>query len=193
MVKNINPHLGYCNSGFSECGPQYSCITITWELVWNANYPTLHQICWIRNSDSEDRVQQALQVIKMFCWSLRTTVAIVSVTNVFSESSFKYYERANDSTPLRWYSSFSNLHVKNHMKPGWYCSMDWAPASEPKGCQSIPGLGTCLGCRPGPQLGVCERQQMVMFLPSFLPPFPSLKIIKYFKKKSSEVFVKYTN
>ena len=24
----------------------------------------------------------------------------------------------------------------------------------------IPSQGTCLGCRPGPQLGVCERQRI---------------------------------
>ena len=38
---------------------------------------------------------------------------------------------------------------------------------------SIPSQGTCLGCRPGPQLGVCERQPHIdVSLPLFLPPFP---------------------
>ena len=40
---------------------------------------------------------------------------------------------------------------------------------------SIPSQGTCLGCRPGPQLGVCERQPPVdVSLPLFFLPFPSL-------------------
>ena len=37
----------------------------------------------------------------------------------------------------------------------------------------IPAQGTCLGCRPGPQLEVCERQPMDVSLPLFLPPFSS--------------------
>ena len=40
---------------------------------------------------------------------------------------------------------------------------------------SIPSQGTCLGCGPGPQMGVWERQPHIDFsLPLFLPPFPSL-------------------
>ena len=35
---------------------------------------------------------------------------------------------------------------------------------------SIPSQGACLGCRPGLQLGMCERQLMDISL----PPFPSL-------------------
>ena len=31
---------------------------------------------------------------------------------------------------------------------------------------SIPGQGTCLGCRPGPHLGACERQLDQCFSPS---------------------------
>ena len=30
---------------------------------------------------------------------------------------------------------------------------------------SIPSQGTSLGCRPGPQLGVCERQRIYVSLP----------------------------
>ena len=46
----------------------------------------------------------------------------------------------------------------------------------------IPGQGTCLGCRPGPQLGVCERSPSLHL---------SLKIInkqtnKILKKKKKE-------
>ena len=41
---------------------------------------------------------------------------------------------------------------------------------------SIPILGTCLGCRPGPQKGVCERQPTWMFLSlSFSLPSPLSK------------------
>ena len=39
----------------------------------------------------------------------------------------------------------------------------------------IPCQGTCLGCGPGPQLGVCKRQLHIdVSLPLFLPPFPFL-------------------
>ena len=37
----------------------------------------------------------------------------------------------------------------------------------------IPGQGTCLGCRPGPQLGTHEGQPHIdVSLPLFLLPFP---------------------
>ena len=39
---------------------------------------------------------------------------------------------------------------------------------------SIPGQGTGLGCGSGPQLGVCERQQIDVSSPLFLPPLPFL-------------------
>ena len=40
---------------------------------------------------------------------------------------------------------------------------------------SIPSQGTCLGCRPGPQLGPCERRAHTdVSIPVFLPPFSSL-------------------
>ena len=39
----------------------------------------------------------------------------------------------------------------------------------------IPSQGTCLGCGPGPQCGVHERQPHIdISLPLFLLPFPSL-------------------
>ena len=38
----------------------------------------------------------------------------------------------------------------------------------------IPSQGTCLGCGPGSQLGVCERQLTDVSLPLFLSRFPSL-------------------
>ena len=49
---------------------------------------------------------------------------------------------------------------------------------------SIPSLGTCLGCRLGPQLGVCKRQPVDVslayrcFFPSFSPSLPLSKINK---------------
>ena len=56
---------------------------------------------------------------------------------------------------------------------------------------SIPSQGTHLGCEPGPQLGVCERQPIYVFLthrclsPSLSSlPSPSLKINKYKWPKS---------
>ena len=40
---------------------------------------------------------------------------------------------------------------------------------------SIPSQGTCLGCGPGPQWGVRERQPHIdVSRPLFLLPFPSL-------------------
>ena len=49
--------------------------------------------------------------------------------------------------------------------------------------QRVPGLtpsqGTCLGCGPDPQLGMCERQTHIdISLPLFLSPLFSLKINK---------------
>ena len=53
-----------------------------------------------------------------------------------------------------------------------------------KGTGLIPGQGTCPGCGPGSQLGTRGRQLHIgIFLPLFLPPFPSLQNeIKSFKK-----------
>ena len=39
---------------------------------------------------------------------------------------------------------------------------------------SIPCQGTCLGCGPGPWLGVSRRQPINASLPLVLPAFPSL-------------------
>ena len=60
--------------------------------------------------------------------------------------------------------------------------IEWQPANW-KVTGLIPGQGTCLGYRPGSQVPSWvreERQQIdvsltqVVFLPVFLPPFPSL-------------------
>ena len=62
--------------------------------------------------------------------------------------------------------------------------------------QRVVGLilsqGTCLGCGPGPQLGVCETQPTEVsltlrcFSPSFSPSPPSLKLVNkiFFKKRT---------
>ena len=47
---------------------------------------------------------------------------------------------------------------------------------------SMPSQGTRLGCRPGPQSEVHDRQPHIVSLP-LLPPFPFLKINKIFKKR----------
>ena len=45
--------------------------------------------------------------------------------------------------------------------------------ADKKVASSIPGQGTCLGCRPGPWLQMCERPLMDVSL-LFLPPVLSL-------------------
>ena len=48
---------------------------------------------------------------------------------------------------------------------------------------SIPSQDTYLGCRPGPQLGVCERQPHIDVSLPLSPSLPlSLKINKNFEK-----------
>ena len=56
--------------------------------------------------------------------------------------------------------------------------IDCGPANQ-RVTGSIPSQGTCLGCRPGLQMGACERQpHMDVSLPFFLLPFPPLNINK---------------
>ena len=59
----------------------------------------------------------------------------------------------------------------------------------------IPSQGTCLGSRPGPQLGVCKRQAHIdVSRPLLLPPFPSKnKINKIFFKKGKIDSFAYAN
>ena len=45
-----------------------------------------------------------------------------------------------------------------YVSPGWCGSADWVPASKPKGHWFSSSQDMCLGCRPGPQMGVKERQ-----------------------------------
>ena len=68
--------------------------------------------------------------------------------------------------------------------PGWCSSVDWAQVANQRVAGSIPNRGTCLGCGPGPQCGLWERQPGIgVSLPLFLLLFPSLyKWIKSLKK-----------
>ena len=59
--------------------------------------------------------------------------------------------------------------------PGWRGSVvEHGPANQMV-ASSVPSQGTCLGWRPGPQWGVCERQPHTdVSLPLFLLPFSSV-------------------
>ena len=48
---------------------------------------------------------------------------------------------------------------------------------------SVPGWGTCLGCRPHPQWGVREGQPHIDISLLFLPPFFFLEIHKILKRE----------
>ena len=69
--------------------------------------------------------------------------------------------------PIEWEKIFAN-HVSDKGKYPKYIRNLYAstgvaqwvrhhPANQ-KVTGSIPSQGTCLGCRPGPQLGACKRQ-----------------------------------
>ena len=67
----------------------------------------------------------------------------------------------------------------------WCGSVGWALSCKPEGHWFNSHQDTCLGCRPGPWLGICERQLINAFLsywcfsPSLSPSLPfSLKINK---------------
>ena len=66
---------------------------------------------------------------------------------------------------------------KNKPDPGLAGVAQWIecwPVNQRAG-SLIPSQGTCLGCRPGPQLGVRKRQPHTdVSLPLLLPPFPHL-------------------
>ena len=65
--------------------------------------------------------------------------------------------------------------------PDWCGSVGWVLSHKPKGCRFLPGQSTCLGCGPGPELGLCERQPTKVYLARGCFPlsFPSpLKINK---------------
>ena len=73
-----------------------------------------------------------------------------------------------------YYSFKSCLYI-----PGWCGSwIECQPANQ-RAAGSIPSQGTCLGCGPGPQLGVHERQPHIDVSLSLSPSLPlSLKINK---------------
>ena len=64
---------------------------------------------------------------------------------------------------MPWLVLLSGLSAGLQTKGSWF------------GSQFVSRQGTSLGCGPGLQWGVCERQShMDVSLPLFLPPFPSL-------------------
>ena len=68
-------------------------------------------------------------------------------------------------------------------------SVDWVLACKPNG--SIPNQGTCLGLRPGPWQGVCERQPHIDVSLSFSLPSPLSKDknkIKSFNKTNQKKY-----
>ena len=76
-------------------------------------------------------------------------------------------------TPLKKGNATSKIR---HTCPGWWGSVDWAPACELKGCWFDPWSEHTPGCGPGPQVGACKRQPMDVSLSHrcfspFLPPF----------------------
>ena len=72
-------------------------------------------------------------------------------------------------------SSFSLIRNKHALAGVAQWTERW-PGNQSVAC-SIPSQGTCLGCRPGPQLGVSDGQpHMDVSLPLSLPL--SLKINK---------------
>ena len=59
-------------------------------------------------------------------------------------------------------------------------------SANPKVTGSIPTQGTCLGCEPDPQFGVCKRQpHIAVSIPPFLPPSPISK-----SKSLHKIFLK---
>ena len=103
----------------------------------------------------------------------------------------KYREKLNKRKKKMWDIKNKLKYINNHnkckvAKISWEKDKQVLPWQWTE-CQpvnqrvtgSIPSQDTRLGCRPGPQLGACERQPHIdVSFPLFLPPFPSLKINK---------------
>ena len=75
--------------------------------------------------------------------------------------------------------SFSFLLLLKRIHPGEDLAAvaQWTECclANPKIAGSIPSQGTCLGCGPGPQKAVRERQSHIdVSLPFFLSSFPSV-------------------
>ena len=68
-----------------------------------------------------------------------------------------------------------SVTYKEHWSPAGVSQwIEHQPANQ-RVAGSIPSQGTCLGHRPGPQCGACERQpDMDVSLPPLFPPFPSV-------------------
>ena len=105
-----------------------------------------------------------------------------------------------------WYLSGNSVlwRIKNSCRswPGWLSWLKCHPVNW-KMVGSIPGQGTCLGCRFGPSQGECKRQLIDVslshqcFSPSLSPSLPlSLKSISmssgedFLKKYSCPSFTK---
>ena len=73
-------------------------------------------------------------------------------------------------------SAFSSLTIQNIFLAlaGMAQWIERQPVNQ-KLAGSIPCQGTCLGCGPGPWLGVSRRQPINASLPLSLPPFPLSK------------------
>ena len=60
---------------------------------------------------------------------------------------------------------------------------------------SIPGQDTCLGCGPGPRMGVCKREPFneslthLCFSPSLSPSLPLSPTVKKRKKERKELTI----
>ena len=88
-----------------------------------------------------------------------------SLSSSFPPDFFFFFFFCNDSFHVKKYfmalagvAQWIELWPANKKVAGW-----------------IPSQGTCLGCGPGPQKGVCERQPHIdVSLPLFLLPFPSV-------------------
>ena len=87
----------------------------------------------------------------------------------------------------KWGNHLEKVKIRDQSDPfkcqkgissAWCGSVDWALACDLKSHGFNSWSGTCLGCWLGPQLGVCEKQPVLLshtdvFLPLFLLPFSS--------------------
>ena len=75
---------------------------------------------------------------------------------------------------LKFYYSGYQMKMLFLALDGVAQSLEHQPANQ-RVTSLILSQGTCLGCGPGPQQGVHEKQPHIdVSLPLFLPPFPSV-------------------